>query len=151
MPDSSIWDMPASEGEVKPGRAGSEPAVEGSTPSSPISPSETGVTALEEDGNPGDVGSVSSAGREVHVGDLAVTGTGPSWSEPVQPTSRSASRAGRTLGKLGAKKGYAAGIGLQRKKREREKVAAPAVKKTDCPRWMHHRAGVYCKTCGKTP
>jgi hypothetical protein len=25
----------------------------------------------------------------------------------------------------------------------------PAVRSSDCPRWMHHRKGEYCKTCGR--
>jgi uncharacterized protein (DUF1778 family) len=31
------------------------------------------------------------------------------------------------------------------------KPQARASTKTDCPRWMHHRLGVFCKTCGVTP
>lgn len=30
------------------------------------------------------------------------------------------------------------------------RVAASPVL-SECPRWMHHRKGVYCKTCGQTP
>lgn len=139
--------------------------------------SETGVKAGEEDVHPHGVGSVPSEGAEDTVGDLAVTGTGLAEPDPVQRPSASRfttgkhgpvpdarngtvgatgfSEAGRTLGRAGAKKGYAAGVGLQRaakrKKKERETIRVPAVKQTDCPRWMHHRPGVYCKTCGKTP
>jgi hypothetical protein len=29
-------------------------------------------------------------------------------------------------------------------------IAGEPVRPSSCPRWMHHRAGVYCKTCGKT-
>lgn len=151
MPDKPEWmlNAPASKGAGDPG------VGQGETESSraePPAPSEAGVKALEEDGNPRDVGSAGQE-REVDVGDSAVTGTGLLTPEPVQTTSRSASRAGRTLGRLGAKKGYALGAGLQlaaKKKKERETIRVP-VKKTDCPRWMHHRPGEYCKTCGKTP
>lgn len=29
------------------------------------------------------------------------------------------------------------------------KVHAPARSLGECPRWMHHRKGEYCKACGK--
>lgn len=37
-------------------------------------------------------------------------------------------------------------------KREGAGVQPPPSRSAgECRRWMHHRKGVYCKTCGRTP
>lgn len=127
MPDKTLWDAPASRGA-----GGSGVGLGGKKPPQAEPPAllETGVKAGEEEGHPRGVGSVPSNGRVERVGDLAVTGTGLAESDPVRTSPRP--------------------VSSKRKKKERETIRVP-IKQTDCPRWMHHRPGVYCKTCGKTP
>jgi len=122
------WEAPASRGAGGSGvgQSGTKPPQ-----AEPLAPLETGVKAGEVDDHPRGVGSVSSNGRVERVGDLAVTGTGLAESDPVRTSPRP--------------------VSSKRKKKERETIRVPQVRQTDCPRWMHHRPGVYCKTCGKTP
>lgn len=91
----------------------------------------------------------SNTDSGVGVGEVAVTGTAnKELGEPVratpEPTERSApdplTPAGRSPSsrKRGKQKG-------ESRVPEREGVYG------SCARWMHHRKGEYCKTCGKVP
>lgn len=97
-------------------------------------------SALEKPGLAQDAGATrSSPGPGSSSAEEDVTVNQPTHASTDTPT-RSSRRPATTKRRGVAKSGVTGSA---------RNVPSEPVRPSTCPRWMHHRAGVYCKECGK--